>query len=767
MRRKFKKKVLNMADVAETDRQKIKKSLLEWDNSEKPLAPLTALQRDTVLELLQQTSQRPVSSEFLKWYAQVECELAREKDGPYLSYKSQLIERRNECVKLLEQIESSIHELMLLNNQFLLVANKTTALHNMSEQLMADQRRLATIASSVEERLKPFSELDRLVVQLDSPTLSVASENFALLLKKLDEVTDYVERHPNYKESRTYASRCSSLLARVIALMRSFVVQALQNATQQVLPLLAGVAVNNPSSGVVAIPATDSQSAFALFYGKFQASAPRIKAVVTLIEARQDRAEYRSLLEQCHQSYVNQREQLLSPSVRSTVAELSRAHKGDHCALVRAGCAFLVHVSQDEHQLFSQFFNQTSAPAFTTYLEGLCSNLYDQLRPFIIHVNHLETLAELCSILRLEMLEEHVHNSPESLAAFGRLAWQLLQDVQERLVFRAHLYLKSDVEQYRPAAGDLAYPEKLEMMESIAQSLQQQQAGDSTEQPLQPCSRTGSSPADLHGMWYPTVRRTLACLSRLYRCVDRAIFQGLSQEALSACSSIDAELFQVKHLLILREQIAPFQVDFTIKETSLDFSQVKSAAAGLLSSRGRMFSLGSTNSILELLVAGTMPHIKEHLRDSRKEVDLQLKHSCEALIEHATKKLAQSLMAFLDQVQHFHAAGGSSELLSKQPWAAADAVAEVVNDTQKRIKSQLPAFQRSMQLYLANRETEFILFRPIKNNVVGCFVQLQQTLSSGGYTADELLVIGCPTPEQVSVLLSATLASTEHSTSSS
>lgn len=55
----------------------------------------------------------------------------------------------------------------------------------------------------------------------------------------------------------------------------------------------------------------------------------------------------------------------------------------------------------------------------------------------------------------------------EPLAAFGRLAWQLLQDVQERLVFRAHLYLKSDVEQYRPAAGDLAYPEKLEMMEVI------------------------------------------------------------------------------------------------------------------------------------------------------------------------------------------------------------------------------------------------------------------------------------------------------------
>lgn len=121
-----------------------------------------------------------------------------------------------------------------------------------------------------------------------------------------------------------------------------------------------------------------------------------------------------------------------------------------------------------------------------TYLEGLCTILYDILRPFIIHINHLETLAEICSILRVEMIEEHVQhnrkwkqsikNSPdtaiqfisisaESLEAFGKIANQLLQDVQERLVFRAHLYLQSDILNYKPSAGDLAYPEKLEMME--------------------------------------------------------------------------------------------------------------------------------------------------------------------------------------------------------------------------------------------------------------------------------------------------------------
>lgn len=83
-------------------------------------------------------------------------------------------------------------------------------------------------------------------------------------------------------------------------------------------------------------------------------------------------------------------------------------------------------------------------------------------RPLIVHINHMETLAELCGILRNEMSVIGFEN------AYTRILWQLLQDIQERLVFRTHIYLQSDLMQYKPSAGDLAYPDKLYMMESIA-----------------------------------------------------------------------------------------------------------------------------------------------------------------------------------------------------------------------------------------------------------------------------------------------------------
>lgn len=333
----------------------------------------------------------------------------------------------------------------------------------------------------------------------------------------------------------------------------------------------------------------------------------------------------------------------------------------------------------------------------------------------------------------------------EALEAFGRIIEQLSQDVQERLVFRAHLYLQSDIQQYHPSPGDLAYPDKLEMMESIALSIQESQSLkradsrasmlsiNSTEVEQQFKSRTGNSPADLHGMWYPTVRRTLVCLSRLYRCVDRPIFQGLSQEALTYCihslataaqsiatnkSSIDGKLFEIKHLLILREQIAPFRVDFTMKETSLDFSKVKTAAYELLQKRKQLFTLGTNNALLEFLLDGA-PQVKEHLLDSRKDVDRQLKVACELYIRDVTRQLVGPIITFIENAQNLlkqvpkqPATVGMT--LRQTPWAAPQQISSLIQESQRNIKSKLAMVQRAMQLYLSNKDTEFILFRPIR-----------------------------------------------------
>lgn len=46
---------------------------------------------------------------------------------------------------------------------------------------------------------------------------------------------------------------------------------------------------------------------------------------------------------------------------------------------------------------------------FREYLEAVCMNLYDMLRPLVIHMKHFETLVELCTILRIEILQDYVY----------------------------------------------------------------------------------------------------------------------------------------------------------------------------------------------------------------------------------------------------------------------------------------------------------------------------------------------------------------------
>lgn len=90
-------------------------------------------------------------------------------------------------------------------------------------------------------------------------------------------------------------------------------------------------------------------------------------------------------------------------------------------------------------------------------------------------------------------------------------------------------------------------------------------------------------------------------------------------------------------------------MDFIVKETTLDFSNMKNAAYGLMQKPRQMFLLNSNNALLEFLLEGT-PMVKEHLLDSRKEVDRQLKGCCETFIKDATEILAGPIIAFMEKV---------------------------------------------------------------------------------------------------------------------
>ncbi|XP_023604208.1 conserved oligomeric Golgi complex subunit 3 isoform X6 [Myotis lucifugus] len=775
--------------AAESD---ARERLALWDRRPDTTAPLTDRQTDSVLELkaaaenlpvpaelpiddlcnltsqslpIAQTSIVPESTEdillngfislemeeekietaqqFFSWFAKLQTQMDQDEETKYRQMRDYLSGFQEQCDAILNDVNNALQHLESLQKQYLFVSNKTGTLHEACEQLLKEQSELVDLAENIQQKLSYFNELETIntvfsfsLKKLNSPTLSVNSEGFIPMLAKLDDCITYISCHPNFKDYPVYLLKFKQCLSKALHLMKTYTVNTLQNLTNQLLK-------RDPSS----VPNADN--AFTLFYVKFRTAAPKVRTLIEQIEQRSEKIpEYQQLLNDIHQCYLDQRELLLGPSITCTVTELTSQNNRDHCALIRSGCAFMVHVCQDEHQLYNEFFTKPTSK-LDELLEKLCVSLYDVFRPLIIHVIHLETLSELCGILKNEVLEDHVQNNAEQLGAFAAGVKQMLEDVQERLVYRTHIYIQTDIIGYKPAPGDLAYPDKLVMMEEIAQSLKDEQKkvpseasfsdvrleetesnnlrkSGSTES-LTPRPQTTISPADLHGMWYPTVRRTLVCLSKLYRCIDRAVFQGLSQEALSACiqsllgasesisknkTQIDGQLFLIKHLLILREQIAPFHTEFTIKEISLDLKKTRDAAFKILNPMTvpRFFRLNSNNALIEFLL----------------EVS-------------ALKTMASQ--------------GGPKYTLSQQPWAQPAKVSDLVASVYKTIKAKLPLTLRSMSLYLSNKDTEFILFKPVRNNVQQVFQKLHVLLKEE-FSPEDIHIIACPTMEQLNLLLS-------------
>jgi len=401
------------------------------------------------------------------------------------------------------------------------------------------------------------------------------------------------------------------------------VIDCIQKACKQVLPETG----DNLSSG---------DNVFTLFYAKFQATSQRIKSLALLIEEKSLHPEYAGYIEDCHKAFFKARETLIVPVLTAAIDDMVTQHGKSFCLLTKNTCQMLVHICKDEFTLYSQFFTKPSG-LLIEFLESLCSHLYNTLRPIIIHINHLETLSELCCIIKQEVLEDFIITQGSELVPFGRTMGQLLEDVQERLVYRTNVYVQENIVHYSPAPGDLAYPEKLTMMESIAECVVSMQGPITRSDSLSSITSTFSdisfhtraeasneprvkvksrSPADIHGMWYPTVRRTIMCLSKLYRSLDRPTFLGLAQDVVGAClkslqsasneickqkTPPDGYLFLIKHLLILREQINPFKIECTVREVEIDFSKIQTAALNLMNNSKDIFSLRSTNGFLHFL----------------------------------------------------------------------------------------------------------------------------------------------------------------------
>ncbi|CAL8073324.1 unnamed protein product [Calicophoron daubneyi] len=730
------------------------------------------------------------AAHFYSWLESIEREINTTNSDNVTRFLEYLAEKKGCCSKILSDLRYTLSDLSTLGEHYLSVSKRTNSLHDVCEHLLQKQNELSETTSKIEGILTYFTNIDAVEAELRTSNFVVSREKMKSILDRLDASIHFLRKHSEFKETETYMARAKDALMKALNLIKDNVTRLIDRTINELLDLHDVV---NPDNS------------FILLYGRFRSQGPKIRSVISLIEERVDKSpEYMQVLNEAHNFYLLRREELLAPVARNGVEDLVGKYPNDHCALLRTGGAFMVHMCEDETRLFSQFFMTQYSAALTEMLSRLCRCLYDVFRPFIIRTNHMEILAELCDILKYELTEEYIVNSQLDMTAFAELCATLLADVQERLIFRSHIYIKSQILGYDPSPGDLSYPEKLEMMNDIARATAAQKAEDSAKNSkeqnseslpstetadasptestpdwkVRPGANMSLSPADLHGMWYPTVRRALVCLSKLSRCLDPESFRGLAQECVSMCvlslvkaseaitirrTPADGQLFLIKHLLILREQTAPFNVEFSVKETSLDFSNLKDAAKGIWGQGGpRRFAINLSQALLRFLLE--TPNVVEIEIDSRRQLDGQLKQTCELFISQTVEQLSGDIPTFLERAKSVLAAPGAR--LSDQPFANASAVKEIVSSAHRQICLLLGRTTKgstagkssgganlihSLHTYLANPDTESILLRHIQSGLLVHWRALYQIVQAE-YSDEDRMIIACPTESQIRLL---------------
>ncbi|XP_018449460.1 conserved oligomeric Golgi complex subunit 3 isoform X1 [Raphanus sativus] len=676
------------------------------------------------------------TNQFYKWFTDLESAMKSETEEKYLHYVNTLIERIQTCDNILNQVDETLDLFNELQLQHQTVTTKTKTLHDACDRLLMEKQKLMEFAEALRSKLTYFDELENISSNFYSPNMNVSNSNFLPLLKRLDECISYIESNPQYAESSVYLLKFRQLQSRALGMIRTYILAVLKTAASQVQAAFRGADGNKAS-------VSESVEA-SVIYVRFKAAASELKPVLEEIESRSARKEYVQILAECHRLYCEQRLSLIKGIVHQRVSDFSK--KEALPSLTRSGCAYLMQVCQMEYQLFTHFFPASSeeVSSLAPLVDPLSTYLYDILRPKLIHEANIDLLCELVHILKVEVLGEQSARQIETLAGLRPTLQRILADVNERLTFRARTYIRDEIANYIPSYEDLDYPGKLEGSANTPSDTNLEAQDDEN--------------ADVFKTWYPPLEKTLSCLSKLYRCLEPAVFTGLAQEAVEVCSlsvqkaskliikrttTMDGQLFLIKHLLILREQIAPFDIEFSVTHKELDFSHLLEHLRRILRGQASLFDWSRSTSLARTL----SPRVMESQIDAKKELEKCLKTTCEEFIMSVTKLVVDPMLSFLTKVtaikvslssgtQNQKADSVMAKPLKEQAFATPDKVAELVQKVYAAIQQELLPILAKMKLYLQNPSTRTILFKPIKTNIVEAHTQVESLLKAE-YSAEE------------------------------
>ncbi|KAL8867819.1 MAG: hypothetical protein Q9174_005413, partial [Haloplaca sp. 1 TL-2023] len=666
--------------------------------------------------------------EFADWYDGLEDELLDASHAEYTDYQRQLELSSSHLDSLLSDTNGTLDLLSSLSDSFKAVELQTTAFQKQCEGLTKEQKRLTQLADGVSHNLKYYSFLEPVTRRLNAPGAGsmVRSQEFSSMLARLDECLEYMAAHPKHREASTYRSRYRLLMTRGLTLIRVNFVGGLREIAADVTKRIADRQLNDTTMS-------------ALLYAKFRVGASELKEVAQEIRKRAVRApgaepgaetEYQGLMNELHTSYSATRGRLVIPLIRKKIGDVAAAPSTSKelVPFARNTIGYIREICSSEYDLWREWFE--GEDNLYDFLEAACEPLYDHLRPRIIHENEMLKLCELCTLLQTRYMHDQEDDEPldANELDFSVLIQPALEDAQTRLVFRTQAILRDEIERYKPKSDVLDYPANNNKISLSGTKSRRSRRQSSIAEPTTPMPKTpmiverGDSLNDQWDFdtqaafqgWYPTLRKAIWLLSRIYRLVNSTVFDDLAHQivhsttlSLHHASTListsrtpaDAHLFLIKHLLILKQQIVAFDIEYvTQSDINLDFSSITNTFYELRE-RGSLFD---PRNLWRHLGGNLLPKVVENMLDAKVELDGRLRE----VITAFTNAFADRIIAPITEAE-----------IKKRGFDPLKATEQVKRVAEKEV----PLLRTKVNEYLDDARTKETLVSAVQDLVVSAY----------------------------------------------
>lgn len=704
--------------------------------------------------------------DFAAEYDAIEELLMNESHAEYQAYLEQLELSDGHLDNLLVSTTSTLDLLSALSDSFQAVAVQTEAFRQQCEDIVLEQRRLTGLADAIDENAQYYAYLEPMTRRLNAPGASnlVKGKDFLEMLSNLDNCLAYMELHPTHKESATYRSRYRLLLTRGLTLIRHHFTKSLGEIAADISKRIHGGQLKETTHSTI-------------LYAKFRAPAPELKALGLEIQKRAvptpddvdagREPEYLSLLRELYQSYSATRGRLILPLVAKKMADLAADPQHvDVLSFAKSSLSYVRGICLDEHDLWFEWFETEGA--LYDFLESLLEPMYDYLRPRTIHETRMEKLCDLCAMIqgRYMDVDSEEDDDTESSAAspstsgrqlgrkldFGNLIHPALEDAQTRLVFLALNVLRDSIENYKPKPEDLEVSPRAAITgingakKGPVLSGKRQPSTLSTPIPKTPAvvdediddgesmfskrfAVETSTPSIRH--WYPTLRKAVWLLRRIYRLVNSTVFDDLAhrivhstiasliyagQQVSSKRTPQDGQLFLIIHLLHLKQQIVAFDIEFIPPEVEFDFSSVTNTFYELRD-RGSLWNPASWVRLVGGAVGGgLLPRVVENMLDAKAELDGRLR----TVINDFVKGYASHITAPVEGV-------AVAQAQEKKEFDGVKAVRTVRGLAEKDV----PALREKLEEFVDDARTRETLVAAVRDQVIMSYEEFFDNYSEG------------------------------------